>query len=94
VVHYDPIVTNDEELNHMKALVEQEVKAVEPTLSIHDFRMVRGVKHTNLIFDLVLPFSMKGREEELKKRIDERVQFEDRKYYTVITFESPFTSMS
>jgi hypothetical protein len=37
---------------------------------------------------------MKGREEELKKRIDERVQFEDRKYYTVITFESPFNSMS
>ena len=93
VVHYDPIVTNDEELNRMKALVEQEVKSIEPSLSIHDFRMVRGVKHTNLIFDLVMPSKFKGREEEFKKRIDRKVQFENRKYYTVITFEIPFASM-
>ncbi|MBR6826335.1 MAG: cation-efflux pump, partial [Oscillospiraceae bacterium] len=90
VVHYDPIVTDDEELNRMKALVEQEIRAIEPTLNIHDFRMVKGVKHTNLIFDLVVPFHCKGREEEFKQRIDERVQFENKKYYTVITFESPF----
>ena len=93
VVHYDPVVTNDRELNHMKALVEKEIKAIEPSLSIHDFRMVRGVKHTNLIFDLVVPFSLKGREGEFKERIDEKVQFENRKYYTVITFESPYASM-
>ena len=90
VVHYDPIVTDDEELNRMKALVEQEILAIEPTLNLHDFRMVKGVKHTNLIFDLVVPFHCKGREEEFKQRIDERVQFENKKYYTVITFESPF----
>lgn len=93
VVHYDPVVTNDRELNRMKTLVEQEVKAIEPTLSIHDFRMVRGVKHTNLIFDLVVPFKFKGREAEFKERIDQKVQFENKKYYTVITFESPFASM-
>ena len=93
VVHYDPVVTDDGELNRMRALVEQEIKAIEPTLSIHDFRMVRGVKHTNLIFDLVVPFKHKGREMEFKARIDERVQFEDKKYYTVITFESPYASM-
>ena len=55
--------------------------------------MVRGVKHTNLIFDLVIPYSLKGREAEFKKRIDERVQFENKKYYTVITFESPFSTL-
>lgn len=91
VVHYDPIVTNDEELNHMKALVVQEIAAIEPSLTIHDFRMVRGVKHTNLIFDLVVPFHLQGRESEFRKRIEERVQFENRKYYTVITFETPFS---
>ena len=93
VVHYDPVITDDKELNHMKALVENEVKEIEPSLSIHDFRMVRGVKHTNLIFDLVIPYSLKGREAEFKKRIDERVQFENKKYYTVITFESPFSTL-
>ncbi len=90
VVHYDPIVTDDRELNRMKTLVEQEVKTIDPSLSIHDFRMVRGVQHTNLIFDLVMPFQYKGREGEFKTKIDERVQFEDKKYYTVITFESPY----
>lgn len=93
VVHYDPIVTNDEELNRMKSLVEQEIAKIEPALTMHDFRMVRGVTHTNLIFDLVVPFHMKGRESEFKKQIDQRVQFESQKYYTVITFESPFSSI-
>ena len=93
VVHYDPIVTNDEELNRMKGLVEQEIAKIEPALTMHDFRMVRGVTHTNLIFDLVVPFHMKGRESEFKKQIDQRVQFESQKYYTVITFESPFSSI-
>ena len=88
VIHYDPIETDNEELNHMRALVEQEICAIDPALKLHDFRMVRGPGHTNLIFDLVVPFSMTGQTAELKQRIDERVQFEDSKYYTVITFET------
>ena len=51
--------------------------------------MVRGAQHTNLIFDLVIPYSLVGKQAELKRRIDERVQQEDRKYYTVITFDEP-----
>lgn len=92
VVHYDPVVTDDAELNTMKSLVEAEIAQIDPALRIHDFRMVRGTKHTNLIFDLVIPYSSRGREAEYKKRIDERVQFEDRKYYTVITFETAYTA--
>lgn len=87
VIHYDPIVTDDEELNRMHALVEKEIKAIDPALSMHDFRMVRGPGHTNLIFDLVIPYSMQKQEAELKRRIDERVQFENKRYYTVITFD-------
>ena len=87
VIHYDPLVTNDAELNHMRQLVENEVHGIDPRLSIHDFRMVRGPQHTNLIFDLVLPFELDSRRDELKRLIDQRVQFENRKYYTVITFD-------
>lgn len=87
VIHYDPIVTDDEELNRMHALVEKEIKAIDPALSMHDFRMVRGPGHTNLIFDLVIPYSMQSQKAELKRRIDERVQFENKRYYTVITFD-------
>ena len=87
VIHYDPIVTDDEELNAARALVEQEIKSIDESLSLHDFRMVRGPGHTNLIFDLVIPYSMEDRKAELKARIDEHLQRQDRKYYTVITFD-------
>ncbi len=87
VIHYDPIITDDEELNAARALVEQEIRSIDERLSLHDFRMVRGPGHTNLIFDLVIPYSMEDRKAELKARIDERLQLQDRKYYTVITFD-------
>ena len=87
VIHYDPIITDDEELNAARALVEQEIRSIDESLSLHDFRMVRGPGHTNLIFDLVIPYSMEDRKAELKARIDERLQRQDRKYYTVITFD-------
>ena len=87
VIHYDPVVTDDEELNRMRQLVSREVTSIDSRLSIHDFRMVRGPKHTNLIFDLVIPYEMDGQKEKLKAIIDQRVQFEDSKYYTVITFD-------
>lgn len=87
VIHYDPVVTDDVELNHMRALVEKKLKQLDPRLSMHDFRMVRGPQHTNLIFDLAVPFDLSGKTTELKRRIDECVQFEDHKYYTVITFD-------
>jgi len=87
VIHYDPLVTDDDELTHMRKLVQREVHSIDSRLSIHDFRMVRGPQHTNLIFDLALPFEMKDRTEELKQLIDQRVQFEGKQYYTVITFD-------
>ena len=89
VIHYDPIVTDDAELNHMRTFVQETIRAIDPELTLHDFRMVRGAQHTNLIFDLVIPYSLVGKQAELKHRIDERVQQEDRKYYTVITFDEP-----
>ena len=88
VIHYDPLVMDDDELSHMRILVEQEVRNIDQRLSIHDFRMVRGPGHTNLIFDLVLPFDMEPRHQELKALIDQRVQFEGKQYYTVITFDT------
>ena len=88
VVHYDPLVTDDAELSHMRELVSTEVQRIDPRLSIHDFRMVRGPEHTNLIFDLAMPFELRGQEAQLKAKIDETVQFEETRYYTVITFDN------
>lgn len=90
VIHYDPIVTDDAELNHMRSLILHEIHDINPELSIHDFRMVRGPGHTNLIFDLVIPYSMQEQQDELKQHIDRRVQFESKQYYTVITFDNKY----
>ena len=87
VIHYDPVVTNNDELAHMRTLVEQEIHHIDSRLTLHDFRMVRGPGHTNLIFDLVIPFEFSSRTDELKVLIDQRVQFEGKQYFTVITFD-------
>ena len=87
VIHYDPIVTDDGELNHMKALIMDTVRRLDPRLSVHDFRMVRGPGHTNLIFDMLIPFGMETKESEIKAAIDAVVAKEPSTYYTVITFD-------
>lgn len=87
VIHYDPIVTDDEEVNRMKAFVLEQVKKIDERLMIHDFRIVRGNGHTNLIFDLAVPYALKGKEKSLQKQLDDLVQKEGMKYYTVITFD-------
>jgi len=87
VMHYDPVVTDDPELNRLRSVIEIELHGVSNVLSLHDFRMVQGPGHTNLIFDLVIPFSMRERKSELKARIDARLAQESTRYYTVITFD-------
>ena len=59
-IHLDPIVTNDETVNELRTFTASTVKEVCPEATIHDFRTVIGQTHTNLIFDLVLPFDIKA----------------------------------
>jgi len=87
VIHYDPLVMDDAELSRMRQLIVEQVKQIDERLSIHDFRMVRGPEHTNLIFDLVVPFDLQKRTEELKQQINKQVQFDHGRYYTVINFD-------
>lgn len=88
VVHYDPIVTNDQELNAMHTRLSEIITAIDPRLSLHDFRMVRGRASSNLIFDLVLPTDLRGQESELKHRISEQLDSAQHRYNTVITFDN------
>jgi len=89
VIHYDPVVTDDEEMNELKVLVTRALNAIDETISFHDFRIVRGDTHTNLIFDVALPNTMKGREKEIKHTLDEAInQNSETQYFTVITFDS------
>ena len=87
VIHYDPVVTDDAELNQMRGVVTETVQAIDSRFTLHDFRMVRGPGHTNLIFDLVIPYERKDEKRALSKLINERIQQVDRQYYAVITFD-------
>ncbi|MBQ8378733.1 MAG: cation transporter [Oscillospiraceae bacterium] len=87
VIHYDPIVTDDQELNKMKAVILEEIAEIDEKFKIHDFRMVKGNEHTNLIFDMVIPRSYEGKQLEIKAMLDKKLSEYEHKYYTVITFD-------
>ena len=88
VIHYDPIVTDDEELSRIHTQVAEILRKVDPKLTVHDFRMVRGSHHTNVIFDLVLPFSMEERKQELRELVERELQTDGKEYHAVITFDT------
>ena len=88
VIHYDPVVTDDPELNRLRTRVQEILKSVDARLLTHDFRMVPGEGHTNLIFDVALPVDMNGQEHAIKQTLDDTLkQTESKRLQTVITFD-------
>ena len=88
VIHYDPVVMDNEELSQMRQQVAQLLAEQDSRLTLHDFRMVRSKGHTNLIFDVALPFDMRGKEKQLKKGLEKALEQKNQgKFYTVITFD-------
>lgn len=84
-IHMDPIVTNDEHVTEMKANMVRIIKGIDTRLSLHDFRMVDGPSHTNLIFDVVAPFDLEMSDEELVKAIFTKTQeILGERYFTVL----------
>ena len=88
VIHYDPVVTDDAEQDFLRGHIQKTLSEIDGRLSLHDFRMVRGTGHTNLIFDIALPQDMKNREKEIKQGIQNALAALDQgTFYTVITFD-------
>lgn len=90
VIHMDPIVTDDEQINALRTQVAELVKQVDPSLTIHDFRVVRGTTHDNLIFDAVLPFSSGKTVSEAAQEIRDLVRGIDDRYRAVVTVEHSY----
>lgn len=90
VVHLDPLVVNDERVNELRELVTEKCHEIDPALQIHDFRVVDGPTHTNLIFDLVIPFDFKYSDKQLKEALEDLIQSENKSYFAVITVESSY----
>lgn len=88
VIHYDPVITNDPEMNRMRTKAAQLLQQRDERLTLHDFRMVRGMAHTNLIFDVALPLDLRGQEKEIQKGLERRLnEGTAMTYHTVITFD-------
>ena len=87
VVHLDPVVLDNPKCNACRVLVEEIVKEIDPSFSVHDFRMVDGISHTNLIFDVAIPFECKLSPQEVKDEISRRVRERDKKLFAVPTVE-------
>lgn len=87
VIHYDPVVTGDAELECAKKNVQDCLTAIDSRITIHDFRMVTGTDHTNLIFDAVLPYELMEQKRAIKRQLDQQLNTGKTTYYTVITFD-------
>lgn len=91
VLHMDPIVVDDEHINALREKVGELIKEVDPRFTMHDFRMVEGPTHTNLIFDLVVPHKYPFTKGQIKELISDKISTEiGENYYAVMTVESSF----
>ena len=84
-IHMDPVVTSDEHVSETKAAMVSLIKAIDEDLSIHDFRMVSGGTHTNLIFDILAPFGFRLTDEELLTEVLQSVHEHFGDNYYVVT---------
>ena len=88
VIHYDPVVTDDPEVNSTKRLVNTIIKVKDGRLTIHDFRMVDDGESVKMSFDMILPEDLRGQEQSIKETVEKALNsLDSKKYYADITFD-------
>lgn len=87
VIHLDPIVTDDLKVNSVKKEVVEILKSIDDKFSMHDFRMVNGDTHTNLIFEVEVPYSFKKKDKDIIYMIDKSIKDRYDNYYTTIEID-------
>lgn len=89
VLHMDPVKVNDPETELYRAKVVEAIHQIDPKWGFHDFRIVSGPTHVNLVFDLVIPFEEKYAQEEIEAMLLKHIQ-SDKKIYLVLTIDHPY----
>ncbi len=92
VIHLDPIITDDEEINELRGMTDKIVKSIDERLTMHDFRVVKGETHTNLIFDVVVPVDYDIKSSKLVSLIEKEVQNKNETYFAVVTVDKNYVS--
>ncbi|WP_418484282.1 cation diffusion facilitator family transporter [Dysosmobacter sp.] len=91
VLHMDPVVTDDGVTEETRRRVQTLIHCIDDAIDIHDFRMVAGPTHTNLIFDAVVPFGFRLTDQEVEQKIRSAVRALDGNYYAVVNVERSYT---
>lgn len=89
VLHMDPVKVNDLETELYRAKVVEAIHQIDPKWGFHDFRIVSGPTHVNLVFDLVIPFEEKYTQEEIEEMLLKHIE-SDKKIYLVLTIDHPY----
>ena len=89
VLHMDPVKVNDPETELYRKKVVEAIHQIDPKWVFHDFRIVSGPTHVNLVFDLVIPFEEKYTQEEIEAMLLKHIQ-SDKKIYLVLTIDHPY----
>ena len=89
-IHMDPIVTGDETISKARKMVSELVREVDPAMTIHDFRMTSGPRHRNLIFDVVVPYSVKSTDDEVRREIERKIRAADPNSFAVIQIDRAY----
>ncbi len=93
VIHMDPIQTDSEAVTLLKDVAAKACLEIYEGMKLHDFRIVEGNSHTNLIFDVVVPHSFKMSDGEIKEKIQEKINAYDKKLFTVVTVDKDFAGV-
>ena len=89
VLHMDPVKVNDPETELYRAKVVEAIHQIDPKWGFHDFRIVSGPTHVNLVFDLVIPFEEKYTQKEIEAMLLKHIQ-SNKKIYLVLTIDHPY----
>ncbi|MBQ8231591.1 MAG: cation transporter [Lachnospiraceae bacterium] len=93
VIHMDPVCIDDPETNRLKELVKGYLAEISSAITLHDFRIVTGPTHTNIIFDVVVPFDFKISDKALVEKISARIQEENPNYFAVIEVDKQYAGV-
>lgn len=91
VIHMDPVCIHDEETIALRETVCGFLKDIDSALSLHDFRLVKGPTHTNIIFDVVAPYDFRLLDAEILATLNERIRSLEGRYFAVIEIDKKYT---
>ena len=87
VIHLDPVIVGDARTDALHCKVQSLVTALYPTVTIHDFRVIWGVTHSNIVFDAAVPFAVKDSDAVITQKLEAEIQKLDPEYRTVVTID-------